>query len=146
MSDRRTELAAREAAAWARFEAALDRIPRDRWSDDGVLPGWTVKDLVWHVAGWLDRCGDELVGRREGTFVPQSETDEEVDARNAAFAAAAREMDTADVHTGLLLARERVQRGWESLPEIDDAAVESYAGETYEHYEEHVPDLERFAG
>ncbi len=35
----------------------------------------------------------------------------------------------------------RSSSGWRELPEIDEAAVEWFAGETYEHYEEHLPDL-----
>jgi hypothetical protein len=37
--------------------------------------------------------------------------------------------------------REVILRRWQELPEVDDVAVEWFAGETYEHYEEHLPDL-----
>jgi hypothetical protein len=42
-------------------------------------------------------------------------------------------------------ARELVLRRWRELPEIAPLAVEALASETYDHYAEHLPDLERFA-
>ena len=50
-------------------------------------------------------------------------------------------MDIAAVRAGLDAARETILLRWRELPEIDEAAVEWFAGETYEHYEEHLPDL-----
>ena len=38
------------------------------------------------------------------------------------------------------------REAWAELPEVDSLAAEELAGETFEHYEEHVPDLERFVG
>src|SRR6266508_273920 len=83
MSDLRTEHAAREAESWARFAAALDRIPRDRWDGSEVLPGWTVKDLLWHMAWWLDKCARNLEHIRTGTgeAVWPAETVDEVNAK-----------------------------------------------------------------
>jgi hypothetical protein len=50
-------------------------------------------------------------------------------------------MDIAAVRAGLDAAREAILLSWRDLPEIDAAAVEWFGGETYEHYEEHLPDL-----
>jgi uncharacterized damage-inducible protein DinB len=146
MSDQLPDHAAREADAWASFRAAIERIPRERWEEPGVLPGWSVKDLLWHVAGWLDSCVRTLDGIRDGRFEPAEWTDEQTDARNAELAEQAREMDVDAVWSGLLDARERVVERWSRLPGADPRAVEDFVEETYEHYEEHLPDLERFAG
>jgi uncharacterized damage-inducible protein DinB len=145
MSDLRTEHAAREAESWARFAAALDRIPRDRWDGSEVLPGWTVKDLLWHMAWWLDKCARNLEHLRTGTGEAAwpAETVDEVNAKLVAEA----EGKTVDaVYEELLASRRLVRTRWEALPDVDTKAVEEVAGETYEHYDEHLPDLERFAG
>jgi len=144
MTDPRTDAVAREAAGWEAFQAALARIPRQRWQEPGVVPGWTVKDLLWHVAGWLRTCAEDLEAMAAGRFV-EDDTDD-TDDRNAALAAEARDMSVEDVWAGVLEARELVLTRWAELPEVSSLAAEELASETYEHYEEHLPHLEAFAG
>jgi hypothetical protein len=146
MSDPRTDAVALEAAGWETFQAALARIPRERWEEPGVLPGWTVKDLLWHVAGWLRTCADDLEAMAAGRFVEEDEPDDATDVRNAELAAEARDLSVEDVWSGVLEARELALARWAELPQVDAFAAEELASETYEHYEEHVPDLERFVG
>jgi hypothetical protein len=145
MSDVRSEQAAREAAAWAVFERALGTVPRERWEETGVLEGWTAKEMLWHVAGWLDKCATRLEAMNGGAAGDAGPTTLTVDERNAVFADAARGMDSDAVWTGLIAARERVRRAWDRLAEIDEAAIQELADETYEHYDEHRVDLERFS-
>jgi len=145
MSDLRKEHAEREAASWAELEQALNAVPRARWDEGGVLEGWTIKEMLWHVAGWLDKCAGSLESTRDGVSPPAG-TGETVDERNARFAAEAREMETDAVWEGTVAARERVLRAWESLPEIDRTVVRVLADETYEHYPDHVLDLAKFGG
>jgi len=142
VSDLRTEHAKRESDVWTRFETAILAIPRDRWEIDGVLPDWTVKAMLWHVAGWLDECArhfDEMIA---GTFEDPDEGDDDTDQRNAAFAEQANGMSIDEVWGGLVAARELVRRRWDQLPEATDRAVEEFASETYQHYREHLPELE----
>jgi hypothetical protein len=144
MSDLRTEHASREAGAWSEFERALDRVPRERWEEAGVLDGWTVKEMLWHMAGWLEKCADNLERFRKGA--PESETDLTVDERNAQLASEAQGMTVDVVHDGLLAARALVRERWLALPDVEAQAIEELAGETYEHYDEHRLDLERSSG
>ena len=145
--EERAEQARREAETWAEFEAALSRVPEDRLSDPGVLEAtWSVKEMLNHVTGWIRECSGHLEAMTAGTFVAPEETDEITDARNASFAEEARTMDVAQVRAALDLSRGELLRRWAELPEVDDAAIEWFAGETYEHYEEHLPDLRRAAG
>ena len=145
--DEREEHAQREAELWAEFESLLSRVPEDRLNDPGVLGGtWTIKEMLHHVTGWMRECSVHLEAIAAGTFAPPDESDEITDARNAAFAEEARGMDVAQVRGALDAAREDVLRRWAELPEIDDDAVEWFVGETYEHYEEHLPDLELASG
>jgi hypothetical protein len=143
--DPRTEQERREADGWAEFEGLLSQVSEERLTAPGVLEGWTVKEMLHHVTGWLEECVARLEAVRAGTYVDIEETDEMVDARNAAFAEAARGLDVATVRERLETARARVLELWRELPEIDEAAIDWFGGETYEHYEEHVPDLERAA-
>lgn len=142
MTDPRIEHAGREAEAWTRFETALGRIPRDRWEASEVLPGWSVRELLWHMTWWLEKCARNLERLRAG----QEPLDamETVDERNAMLAAEGRGMTAPAVEEGLRAARDLVRSGWEALPRVDDVAIEELACETYEHYDEHRADLERF--
>jgi hypothetical protein len=45
----------------------------------------------------------------------------------------------------VLAARERVIRRWDALEDPSDRAIEEYASETYQHYREHLPELEHAA-
>jgi hypothetical protein len=144
--DRKTELAEQEGTRWAEFEAALRAIPRERWDEPGAVPGWTLRAVVRHVAGWLEDLVMHLEEMRDGTFVDPNESDEEINARNARFAEQAVSMDADAVWDGLLAARAAALALWAELPTVDAAAVEWFVGETTEHYEEHLPDLRRLAG
>jgi hypothetical protein len=145
--DEREEHARREAELWAEFDAALSQVPEERLNDPGILGGaWTVKEMLHHVTGWMRECSAHLEAMAAGTFVAPEETDEITDARNAAFAEEARTMEVVQVRAALDAAREDVLRRWAELPEIEEVAIEWFAGETYEHYEEHLPDLQLASG
>jgi hypothetical protein len=145
VNDARAEHASLETEWWTRFEEAVLAIPRDRWEEEGVLEGWTLKGMLRHVAGWLEECAQHFEQMIAGTFEEPDEDDDDTDERNAAFADQAGGMDVTAVWSGLVEARERVRQRWDELPEITKGAAEEFVGETYEHYEEHLPDLERFA-
>jgi uncharacterized damage-inducible protein DinB len=143
MSDPRAEQAKLEADSWVAFEAALEAIPRTSWEDDGVLPGWSVKELLWHMAGWLQKCARRLEEMRtRGEAVVR--TGQTVDERNDELAAQARTMTVDAVYRGLIDARALVLEEWVALPNIDERAIDELVCETYEHYDEHRADLERF--
>lgn len=145
MNDLRTEHAEREAHVWADFERLLSMIPRERWEMEGVLPDWTVKEMLWHVAGWLDECATHLEQIEAGALEDPDEGEDDTDDRNAAFAEAARGMRVDEVWQGVTAARSRVLERWAAMTDVRDRAVEEFASETYQHYKEHVPELEHAA-
>jgi hypothetical protein len=143
--DRRREYAAREAEGWATLGAALDAIPRERWTEQGVVPGWSVKHVLRHFAGWIERCSRKLRETPEEAAAAEPLTDERMHEMNAEFAAEAERMDVDAVWSGLLDARKRLLGVWADVAEIDEAGYERFAGETFEHYDEHLDELRRFA-
>src|SRR5262249_20138795 len=56
----REGLLQREDTARTAFVDAFAPMPDDRREEDGVVPGWSVKDLVWHCGYWADYVGDLL--------------------------------------------------------------------------------------
>lgn len=139
-------LSARERDAWAAFRAAVDTVEPDRREAPGVnVEGWTVKDVLWHVAHWWDDLAGTLDAMRAGTYVGPPEDDAATDAENAGVLEASGRMPLADVERGLGEARERMLVSWAALPEVDAAAEREFVWETIDHYEEHLPDLRAFA-
>jgi hypothetical protein len=95
------------------------------------------------MAGWLQKCARNLERFARGEDEPASE--QTVDERNEELAAQAHGMTIDGVYRGLMSARELVVDGWNALPNVDERAVEELADETYDHYDEHRADLERFS-
>jgi hypothetical protein len=42
------ELLEREDQAWLAFVDAFAAVPEDQRDQQGVVPGWSTQDLVWH--------------------------------------------------------------------------------------------------
>lgn len=144
--DRET-LTEREAEAWTAFRAVVDGIDADRRETPGLnVEGWTVKDVLWHVAHWWDDLAGTLAAMRAGTYVPPPEDDEATDAENAQVLERSKRMTLADVERGVTEARDRMLAAWAALPAVDDAAGQEFVWETIDHYEEHLPGLRAFAG
>lgn len=143
----REELTRREAGAWAVFHDLVGSFSPEQLERPGVnAEGWSVKDVLWHVAHWWDDLTSTLEQLRAGTFAEPPEDDDETDAENAQVLEESRGMSLAEVRVGLDTARARVLAAWATLPEeVDDVAAKHFLWETTEHYEEHEPDLRRFA-
>ena len=59
MADR-DELLQREADGWAALLDAVDRVPDELRTVEGVVPGWSVVDLVFHCGKWSELAGTHL--------------------------------------------------------------------------------------
>jgi hypothetical protein len=136
------ELTAREAAAWASFEAAVNAVPRDRRSEPLLPDGWSVKDMLWHVAFWWEICAESLERMAVGADVEGELGD--TDEINAGALAASRAMSLEDVEARMGLIRERMLSAWSFVP-ADPAAAETFEGETIDHYGDHRPAIEALA-
>ena len=61
------ELLKREEAAWTEFVAEVGRVPEHRRGDGGVVPGWSVNDLVFHNGRWASVAAAKLEVIRDGS-------------------------------------------------------------------------------
>lgn len=140
----------------ARWQAALYRIDPALMTEPGICGPWAVKDLVAHVT-WHER---EMVGIIQARALVGSDlwglpTDE----RNAAIYAQNRERALDDVLAesravgAALLANvetlsdtDMVDPGrYRDMPD-DWVPWQVFAQNTYEHYRDHLPDLEAVRG
>ncbi len=136
------ELLQREDQAWSAFVDAFAAVPDDRRDDEGVVPGWSTKDLVWHCGYWAGWVGDALekIGRGETL------EDQNWDAMNDAVIVEGRGMAWDEVIVQSEHNRERARAALLALATVTDAALEEFTGETFEHYEEHAAEIRAFTG
>lgn len=131
------ELLVREARAYAAFEDAVAAVPAERREVPMLPDGWSVKDVLWHVAYWWRDGEQSFRAMRAGTYVHEHSSDAQTDATNARVLAESRSMSAAAVEAGLAAARVGVLEAFASVAG-DPAADELFASETIEHYEEHL--------
>jgi hypothetical protein len=140
----RHELLEREHASWSALEAAVGRVPADRRAVDGVVPGWSVKDLLWHCAYWAGFCADTIEARAAGDLSdPWDHDDVYWDAENDRVAQESKAMTWETVESSAAERRERARTALAKA--IDDVSVKWFVEETFEHYDEHAVEIARFA-
>lgn len=137
-------LVARVDAAWAVFRAAAYRFPSEHMNDHITEDGWTRKQMLAHIAVWHDLTADRLV---KLMLTGRSVTlDREQDAINAAAARVAIGKTGGEVLKDVESTFNRLRR---QMLRLSDAqlrlegawAAEKIAGNTYEHYAEHIAEL-----
>src|SRR5712691_3469735 len=109
-----------EDEAWHRFHAVMYRITPDIAEVPGYFAeGWTAKDAVAHIGTWMAQGAQMLRRIAAGTY---QEGEIDVDAENARFLAAMRDVPLDTVHLQAASARAELRRAWAELPEVTPAA------------------------
>src|SRR5882672_12082210 len=99
-------LVAEEQRCWGEFQALLAALSPEQAERPGYfLEGWSVKDLLAHVAGWLAEAGLVLEQVRVGTF---NGKDMDIEGMNAVFLEANRPQPMPVVHTEASASRSRL--------------------------------------
>jgi Mycothiol maleylpyruvate isomerase N-terminal domain len=140
MMSARDDLTTREAEAWAAFYRMIEAVPVERREEPVLSDGWSVKDVLWHIAFWWSDLPGALERIRTGA--PEVEG-EGTDERNASALAQGRTRTFAEVEGEVVRTREALLAAWASAPE-GPKADEVFVWETIEHYEEHEPQLRAF--
>jgi hypothetical protein len=130
--------------SWAAFRARALAIPPERLSIPVAPGGWSIKQMLAHIWTWHDLTIDRLSRFREsGAAV---ELPEEADAINARAARTAGGRTTGEILMGIDDSYRRLRHQAERLTDAQLAAEAGWAaailaGNTYEHYAEHLADL-----
>jgi hypothetical protein len=134
-----------EAAAWKALVDVLDRVPADRFEEPGVTPeGWSPKDVMFHVAGWLDDCAVVLDRIGDGTFDRDAEPDDRatIDGINRRWYERSRSMSAEEVRGEFARSRDRAVRAFGRLREVSPDAWEWFEESGPLHYGAHARDVE----
>ncbi len=139
--DRQTDLAG-EREAWQRLHLLMRRITPEIAEVPGYFEeGWTAKDAVAHLGTWMAEGAQVLRQIAAGTY---REGELDVDAANARFLEAMRDIPLDTVHLQAASARAELLRAWQALPEITPAASYWIRKAGPDHLEEHLPRLEEW--
>ena len=144
MADR-GELLRREAEAWKALLDAVERVPGDLLTVPGVVPDWSVTDLVFHCGKYAELTGGRLEAMAEGTFVDEEQPEAEWQAMNDGWAAESKTLTWEQAVAISEAGRMKARTALEALPEVDDEAATWFRDETFEHYAEHAEEIARFA-
>src|SRR5205085_8214855 len=143
-NERSMELLNEEDLLWAEVHGLVDSLSVGTVSEPGYYDeGWSAKDLVAHIGSWLAEAGVVLEQIRVGTYRPE---EIDIEPMNAAFYKAMRDVSFQDVRAQAFAARNRMLRGWRSLPSGSPEADLWISKSGPEHYAEHLPRLRERVG
>jgi hypothetical protein len=130
---------AQERARWEEISHLIDSLSEAQVVRPGYFPdGWSVKDMLGHIGTWMAEAGMVLEQIRFGTF--RSE-EIDIDALNARFLDAMRDVPMDIVRAQASASRARMLRHWAALPERTRDAEAWVRKAGPEHYDEHLPRL-----
>ena len=144
-------LLARLFAARETLEAALVRVPEEQMQTPILHDDWSVQDMLGHITFWEERAVANFNALRAG-LTPDPVND--MDAINARTLRDFRHLSLEEV-------REREQTAYQQVLDMLESASEDelfspnhfawtngnpfvtwIAGDTWDHYEEHLPELQ----
>jgi hypothetical protein len=141
MTDGKTELIREEDAGWAELHSILDALSPEDMERPGVTADWTPKDTLAHIACWWAEAACELERMRAGTYSTEKR---DIDAMNAEFYEAMKDIDARTVLAELHASRNRALEELGRLPELTPDAEEWFVESGARHYDEHLADLRAF--
>ncbi len=141
----REDLLELERGRWILLRQLLGEVPRSRTDESSLTPeGWSVRDLVWHLASWNDVVTGQLELMRVGAF--DHRFDWETEENNARFLASGRSVSFSEALSALEGSRENVIRAVAELEEVPPRALELFSEPAFKHVDDHLPELRRFLG
>ena len=139
------ELLQAEETAWAEFVREVGRVPEHRRGEEGVVPNWSVNDLVFHNGKWAGVAAEKLVRIRDTGSAGEEDPDEVWQDKNSLWAAESKSMLYQEAMARALADREAAREALSALPDVTDEAASWFKEETFDHYQEHTEEISRFA-
>ena len=141
-------LVAEEEAGWSELHLVFGSVPPERFEEPTLTEeGWSAKDAMFHVSGWLSEAGLHLEQMHDGTFDPATDPSRDmIEEMNRTWFEASRRMNGAEVRVAIESARARMLRAWSELAEKTPDAWTWFDESGPRHYAEHVKDLRAWIG
>ncbi len=139
--DRREALLRAEERGWRELNGLIARFPREELERPDLTPeGWSVKDLMWHIACWCADCVRALDRIRAGTFTGRT-FDEDVETVNRRLLEECRRLDLAAVRAAWHASRTLMVERFATLEPLAPEAEEWFEESGPLHYAKHLADL-----
>jgi hypothetical protein len=146
---RREELLRREAEGWDRVASLVAELSAEQQERPGLSPeGWSVRDLLWHLAFWYDDAARALEQMRAGTWGGDdpSRVPGWADRVNDEELTRSRTMSTIEAREAWLRERRRMLEALGALAELTPDAEEWFEESGPTHAAAHLPELEAWVG
>jgi hypothetical protein len=129
-----------ERSRWEAISRLVGLLTEDERSVPGFYrdPDWSVKDMVAHLGAWMTEARVQLLNIAARSYVPH---EAEIDARNAATAAATKTEPWDTVWARTVGARAWMLEAWFGLKQPDEVADQWIRKAGAEHYGEHLSRL-----
>lgn len=142
----REEILAEEDQAWADLMEAIAAVPADRRVTEGVVPGWSTHDMVWHTGYWVGRAAEVLDRASQGPPYPEEpEEGSYYDAENDRAFPTGRGMTWDEILDHFAAGRDRARDVMERCAESDLEWMSERFSEEIGHYREHASQIRAFA-
>jgi hypothetical protein len=137
---RREDLMRSEETGWAELNALLHGLSAEQLTTMGyTAEGWSIKDMMWHIAAWSADAAIHFERMRAGTFDPAEVQD--IQGLNDGWFEVSKRLELGTVkaewHAARTMMVERFGEA-EGLPAEADEWFEEAGGL---HYAKHVEDL-----
>jgi hypothetical protein len=136
------DLLSAEERGWRQLNDLIDPLgPEDFAIPGDGSDGWTVKDLMWHVARWSAEAAETLDRIRAGTYDGGHESWDSTEELNARWLDESRRMDLPSVKAEWYAMRKRMVEAFAALPDPNADAIEWFEETGPKHYADHLDDL-----
>jgi hypothetical protein len=129
----------------ARLEALLANYSDEELVQPGRFGEWSTKDMLAHITFWEQRLIAYVNGAKESLVQPDEDEQAAIDRINAGVLAANRDRPLAEVRAAFDASYQETLTLAKSLSAenlADEALYGLLAGDTFEHYREHIEMLE----
>lgn len=144
--------------SYATLESLLASLDKTQYFIEGVIPGWSIKDILAHISSWHHRLYQLLDASlyNQEPAISGPDNIEELDALNAQFYIENKTLPLDDVLVDFRNTYQHILSIVQAMPEEDllnpqrfswtrgEPLWKSIAGDTYEHYQEHILQIQQW--
>ena len=154
----KTSILKEMSTSYAELEEILTSLDKTQYFTEGVIPGWSIKDILAHIASWHHRLLKWLDAavHNEVPAISGPDSVEEMDALNAQFYQQNKALPLDAVLTDFRTTHQHIMDIVQAMPEEDlmsphrfawskgEPLWQAIAGDTYEHYREHIEQIQEW--
>ena len=143
---------------YAALEEILAPLEMTQMTTEGVIDGWSIKDMLAHIASWHHRLLTWLDAaiRNEEPVISGPDSVEEMDALNAQFYQENKSRPLDEMLTEFRTTHQQIMDIIQAMREEDLISPQRFAwtqgsplwqlvaGDTYEHYQEHRKQIQEW--